>query len=275
MKFRERVRKMSHEGLSFPLPNALLIQLVRPDINVPTGLGTMSEPDHILIVEDEPITREQLVAYFEEEGYRVSSTGSGDEVQKIIEETDVVLLLLDIKLPGKDGLTLTREIRANSDIGIILVTSKQEQIDRILGLESGADDYVTKPFDTRELLSRARNLIRRVEIQQSQRKRNHIRTFEGWKLDLNKRELTSPEAEVIQLSAGEYQLLLAFMEQAGEVMNRDQLMNRIRNREWFPDDRYIDVLVGQLRKKLGERAANAKIIATIHGTGYLFTPEVA
>ncbi len=235
----------------------------------------MSEPDHILVVEDEPITREQLVAYFEDEGFRVSSTGSGDEVQKIVTDTDVILVLLDIKLPGKDGLTLTREIRANSDIGIILVTSKQEQIDRILGLESGADDYVTKPFDPRELLSRARNLIRRVEMQQSQRRRNHLRTFDGWSLDLNKRELTSPEGEPVQLSAGEYQLLLAFMEQAGEVMNRDQLMNRIRNREWFPDDRYIDVLVGQLRKKLGERAANAKIIATIHGTGYLFTPEVA
>ncbi len=235
----------------------------------------MSEPDHILVVEDEPITREQLVSYFEEEGFRVSSTGSGDEVQKIVQETDVILVLLDIKLPGKDGLTLTREIRAHSDIGIILVTSKQEQIDRILGLESGADDYVTKPFDPRELLSRARNLIRRVQIQQSQRKRNHVRTFDDWKLDLNKRELTTPDGEAIQLSAGEYQLLLAFMEQAGEVMNRDQLMNRIRNREWFPDDRYIDVLVGQLRKKLGERAANAKIIATIHGTGYLFTPEVA
>lgn len=235
----------------------------------------MSEPDHILVVEDEPITREQLVSYFEEEGFRVSSTGSGDEVQQIVDDTDVVLVLLDIKLPGKDGLTLTREIRANSDIGIILVTSKQEQIDRILGLESGADDYVTKPFDPRELLSRARNLIRRVEIQQTQRRRNHIRTFDGWSLDLNKRELTSPDGSAVQLSAGEYQLLLAFMEQAGEVMNRDQLMNRIRNREWFPDDRYIDVLVGQLRKKLGERAANAKIIATIHGTGYLFTPEVA
>ncbi len=235
----------------------------------------MSDQDHILVVEDEPITREQLVAYFEDEGFRVSSTGTGDEVQKIIDDTDVVLVLLDIKLPGKDGLTLTREIRANSDIGIILVTSKQEQIDRILGLESGADDYVTKPFDPRELLSRARNLIRRVQIQQKQRKRNHMRTFEGWSLDLNKRELTSPEGSPVQLSAGEYQLLLAFMEQAGEVMNRDQLMNRIRNREWFPDDRYIDVLVGQLRKKLGERAANAKIIATIHGTGYLFTPEVA
>jgi DNA-binding response OmpR family regulator len=235
----------------------------------------MSEPDHILVVEDEPITREQLVAYFEDEGFRVSSTGSGDEVQNIIADNDVILVLLDIKLPGKDGLTLTREIRSNHDIGIILVTSKQEQIDRILGLESGADDYVTKPFDPRELLSRARNLIRRVQIQQKQRKRNHLRTFDGWSLDLNKRELTSPEGEPVQLSAGEYQLLLAFMEQAGEVMNRDQLMNRIRNREWFPDDRYIDVLVGQLRKKLGERAANAKIIATIHGTGYLFTPEVA
>lgn len=234
----------------------------------------MSDPDHILVVEDEPITREQLVAYFEDEGFRVSSTGSGDEVQKLVEETDVTLVLLDIKLPGKDGLTLTREIRAHSDIGIILVTSKQEQIDRILGLESGADDYVTKPFDPRELLSRTRNLIRRVQIQQKQRKRNHMRTFDDWSLDLNKRELTSPDGEPIQLSAGEYQLLLAFMEQAGEVMNRDQLMNRIRNREWFPDDRYIDVLVGQLRKKLGERAANAKIIATIHGTGYLFTPEV-
>lgn len=235
----------------------------------------MSEPDHILVVEDEPITREQLVAYFEDEGFKVSSTGSGDDVQRLVDETGVVLVLLDIKLPGKDGLTLTREIRAHSDIGIILVTSKQDQIDRILGLESGADDYVTKPFDPRELLSRAKNLIRRVHIQQKQRKRNHMRTFDGWTLDLNKRELTSPEGVPAQLSAGEYQLLLAFMEQAGEVMNRDQLMNRIRNREWFPDDRYIDVLVGQLRKKLGERAANAKVIATIHGTGYLFTPEVA
>ena len=235
----------------------------------------MADQDHILVVEDEPITREQLVSYFEDEGFRVTSTGSGDEVHKMVADTDVILVLLDIKLPGKDGLTLTREIRAHSDIGIILVTSKLEQIDRILGLESGADDYVTKPFDPRELLSRARNLIRRVHIQQSQRRKNHVRSFEGWQLDLNKRELTSPAEEKATLSAGEYQLLLAFMEQAGEVMNRDQLMNRIRNREWFPDDRYIDVLVGQLRKKLGERAANAKIIATIHGTGYLFTPEVA
>lgn len=234
----------------------------------------MAEPDRILVVEDEPITRQQLVSYFEEEGYQVSSTGSGDEVSDIVRDQDITLVLLDIKLPGKDGLTLTREIRANSDVGIILVTSKQEQIDRIIGLESGADDYVTKPFDPRELLSRSKNLIRRVHIQQSQRRSAHVRHFDGWSLDLNKRELTSPDETTSQLSAGEYQLLLAFIEKAGEVMNRDQLMNRIRNREWFPDDRYIDVLVGQLRKKLGERAANAKMITTIHGTGYLFTPDV-
>lgn len=234
----------------------------------------MSDQDHILVVEDEPITREQVVSYFEEEGFLVSSTGSGDEVKKLLAENDITLLLLDIKLPGKDGLTLTREIRTDSDVGIILVTSKQEQIDRILGLESGADDYVTKPFDPRELLSRAKNLIRRVHIQQSQKRKNHIRKFDDWVLDLNKRELTAPDGELAQLSAGEYQLLLAFMEKAGEVMNRDQLMNRIRNREWFPDDRYIDVLVGQLRKKLGERASTAKLITTIHGTGYLFTPDV-
>ena len=119
----------------------------------------MSEQDHILVVEDEPITREQLVSYFEEEGFKVTSTGSGDEVLPLVQNSDIILVLLDIKLPGKDGLTLTREIRVQSDLGIILVTSKQEQIDRILGLESGADDYVTKPFDPRELLSRSRNLI--------------------------------------------------------------------------------------------------------------------
>jgi DNA-binding response OmpR family regulator len=244
-------------------------------LRVPKGQGTMTQQqDHILVVEDEPITREQLVSYFEDEGFKVSSTGTGDDVVQTVVDSNVILVLLDIKLPGKDGLTLTREIRAHSDIGVILVTSKQEQIDRILGLESGADDYVTKPFDPRELLSRARNLIRRVHIQQTQRRKNHIRRFDGWTLDLNKRELRSPDGDPRQLSAGEYQLLLAFMEKAGEVMNRDQLMNRIRNREWFPDDRYIDVLVGQLRKKFDERAANAKIITTIHGTGYLFTPEV-
>ena len=130
-------------------------------------------------------------------------------------------------------------------------------------------------WQERELLSRVKNLLWRVKAQEKQKEKGLKRKFEGWILDLNKRELSTPEGNLQPLSAGEFHLLLALIENAGEVMTRDQLMNRIRNREWFPDDRYIDVLVGQLRKKLGERAANAKIIATIHGTGYLFTPEVA
>ena len=223
--------------------------------------------DHILIVEDEPISREQLASYFTDAGYKVSVSEHGNDLVERVCNSDIILILLDIKLPGRDGLELTRAVRAKSDIGIILVTSRQEQIDRIVGLESGADDYVTKPFDPRELLSRSRNLIRRVKSQQAQRSSSNMRRFDGWSVDLNKRELTSPQGEHASLSAGEFQLLLAFID-------RDKLMGLIRNREWFPDDRYIDVLVGQLRKKLGERASTAKLITTIHGTGYLFTPAV-
>ena len=230
--------------------------------------------DHILIVEDEPISREQLASYLTEAGFEVSVSEDGAGIVERVNSSDIILVLLDIKLPGHDGLQLTRDLRAHSDVGIILVTSRQEQIDRIVGLESGADDYVTKPFDPRELLSRSRNLIRRVKSQKQQRSAGNVRHFDGWAVDLNKRELTTPDGEQRSLSAGEFQLLLAFIENAGQVMNRDQLMGLIRNREWFPDDRYIDVLVGQLRKKLDERASNARLITTIHGTGYLFTPAV-
>lgn len=231
--------------------------------------------EHILVVEDEPVTRAQLVCHFEDAGYRVTSLHSGESLVDHVVGSDVTLVLLDIKMPGDDGLTLTRELRSRSDVGIILVTGQQERIDRIVGLESGADDYVTKPFDARELISRAKNLIRRVGAHPVRRRERAVRKFEGYVLDVSRRELTCPEGERRSLSAGEYQLLSAFMDNAGQVLNRDQLMNRIRNREWMPDDRYIDVLVGQLRKKLGERAGNAKLITTVHGSGYLFTPEVS
>ena len=221
-----------------------------------------------------PITRSQLSAHFEDAGFDVDAREDGAGLAARIEETGAELLLLDIKLPGTDGLTLTREIRAGSDIGIILVTGRQQQIDRLAGLESGADDYVTKPFDPRELISRARNLLRRVGAQRNQAQRDQNRRFAGFRLDLARRELMGPEGEARSLSSGEFQLLLTFLDHAGEVMSRDRIMNRIRNREWYPDDRYIDVLVGQLRRKLGESASTARIITTIHGTGYLFAPEV-
>jgi two-component system torCAD operon response regulator TorR len=229
---------------------------------------------HILIIEDEPITRRQLASHFEREGYTVTGVADADGVLERIGDGSIDLCLLDINLPGKDGLTLTREIRAKFDIGIILVTGKDNQIDRIVGLESGADDYMTKPFDPRELLSRVKNLLRRVRAQEKQKEKGFTRKFEGWTLDLNKRELSTPAGRQQALSAGEFQLLLALIENTGEVLTRDQLMNRIRNREWYPDDRYIDVLVGQVRRKFRRYDGDTTFISTIHGAGYLFAPTV-
>lgn len=229
---------------------------------------------NLLIVEDEPITRSQLAAHFEREGYAVTVQEDADDAARVITEKSIDICLLDINLPGKDGLTLTRELRALTDVGIILVTGKDDQIDRIVGLESGADDYVTKPFDPRELLSRVKNLLWRVKAQEKQKEKGFKRSFEGWTLDLNKRELVTPKNEIQPLSAGEFHLLLALIDNAGQVMTRDQLMNRIRNREWYPDDRYIDVLVGQVRRKFREHAPGTIFISTIHGTGYLFAPTV-
>ena len=230
--------------------------------------------ENLLIIEDEPITRAQLAAHFEKEGYKVFARESADDVETLISDEGIDICLIDINLPGKDGLVLTRELRTHSDIGIILVTGKGEQIDRIIGLESGADDYVTKPFDPRELLSRVRSLLWRVKAQERQKDKGLKRNFEGWTLDLNKRQLVTPENELQPLSAGEFHLLLALIESAGEVLTRDELMNKIRNREWYPDDRYIDVLVGQVRRKFRQFAPDTTFISTIHGTGYLFAPVV-
>ncbi|MBT4491826.1 MAG: response regulator [Gammaproteobacteria bacterium] len=230
---------------------------------------------NLLIVEDEPITRSQLTAHFEKEGYAVMTSEDAEGVVDSIEDNLVDICLIDINLPGKDGLTLTRELRATSDLGIILVTGKDDPVDKIVGLESGADDYVTKPFDPRELLSRVKNLLWRVKAQEKQKEKGFKRKFEGWILDLNKRELSTPTGEIQPLSAGEFHLLLALIESAGQVMTRDQLMNRIRNREWYPDDRYIDVLVGQVRRKFRQFDADTTFISTIHGTGYLFAPSIS
>lgn len=234
----------------------------------------MEQSSQILIIEDEPITRAQLFSHCESAGYKVRAVESAEGVDALIRDSGIDLCLIDINLPGKDGLTLTRELRSQSDIGIILVTGKDEQLDRLVGLESGADDYVTKPFDPRELLSRIKNLLRRVRTQNTQKLKGNKRFFSGWTLDLNKRELESPEGATKTMSAGEFSLLLTLIDSAGEVLNRDQLMNRIRNREWYPDDRYIDVLVGQIRKKFRQHSPDVTFISTIHGTGYLFVPEV-
>ncbi|GAA3537661.1 response regulator [Zobellella aerophila] len=230
----------------------------------------------ILIVEDEEITRACLVDYFTAENYRVCEADSAEQAEAILAAKDIDLILLDIRLPGKDGLTLTREIRGKSEIGIILVTSKQDDIERIIGLECGADDFITKPFNPREILARAKNLVRRVRSiaanPQTESSPN-IKKFDAWTLDLDRRVLINDGGETLSLTDGEFQLLCAFISNSGRTLSRDQLLDQIKNREWVPSDRTVDVLVGRLRKKLQDNPADPKIILTVHGVGYVFTPK--
>lgn len=233
------------------------------------------EHAHILVVEDEPIARGLLTGYFRNEGYRVSETDRGDHVVDRLAADPAELVLLDIRLPGVDGLTLTRTLRATSDVGIILVTSKKDLTDRIVGLEMGADDYVTKPFESRELLARARNLIRRVRhAPPAQGAPPASLCFDGWRLEPGRRLLHDPAGAEVRLTESEYQLLNALLGSAGRTLTRDQLLSRLNGRDWAPTDRTVDVLLGRLRRKLGEDPARPRLIVTVRGSGYSFTAGV-
>lgn len=234
----------------------------------------------VLIVDDDPLIRELLQSYLAGEGYEVACAGTAEAAESALAEAErdgppFDLVLLDIRLPGKDGLTLTRELRVRSEIGIILITGRNDDIDRIVGLECGADDYVIKPPNPRELVSRAKNLIRRVRHARSPAPaaapRQQLKRFAHWQLDADRRRLIDRDGNETPLTHGEFQLLSVFLRNSGHTLSRDQLMDQIRNREWLPNDRSIDVLVGRLRRKLRDDPAEPELIITIHGAGYLFT----
>lgn len=238
----------------------------------------------VLIVDDDPVIRELLQAYLGEEGYDVLCAGTAEQAEASLAEAEqgeqpIDLVMLDIRLPGKDGLTLTRELRVRSEVGIILITGRNDDIDRIVGLECGADDYVIKPLNPRELVSRAKNLIRRVRhVRQgpaAQPARQNHKRFARWTLDPDRRRLIDAGGSETPLTHGEFQLLCVFLRNTGHTLSRDQLMDQIRNREWLPNDRSIDVLVGRLRRKLRDDPAEPELIITIHGAGYLFTATPA
>ncbi len=233
----------------------------------------------VLIVDDDPLIRELLHAYLSREGYEVHCADTAEGAEAFLARQAVDLVLLDIRLPGKDGLTLTRELRVRSEIGIILITGRNDDIDRIVGLECGADDYVIKPLNPRELVSRAKNLVRRVRAAQvappAPASSHALKQFADWVLDSDRRRLIDPQGGETLLTHGEFQLLSVFLRNSGHTLTRDQLMDQIRNREWVPNDRSIDVLVGRLRRKLHDDPAEPQLIITIHGTGYLFTASVA
>ncbi len=231
----------------------------------------------ILVVDDELVTRQCLSSYFESEGYSVHCAETAEQAEGILAREAIDLVLLDIRLPGKDGLTLTRELRVNTEVGIILVTGRQDEVDRIIGLECGADDYVTKPFNPREILARAKNLIRRVRscthAKPTDAVPHSLKAFDCWRLNIDRRLLLDAQQQQVQLTEGEFQLLKSLMSHAGHVMSRDQILDQIRNREWVPSDRTVDVLIGRLRRKLRDDPANPRLILTVHGAGYLFTPK--
>ncbi|MEX0924037.1 MAG: two-component system response regulator TorR [Rhodovibrionaceae bacterium] len=236
--------------------------------------GTKLQPEahHILVVEDDPVTRAKLAGYLEAAGHRVGEAADGNEMRRILAKDPAELLLLDINLPGEDGLELTRELRARSEIGIILVTGRTDDIDRVVGLEIGADDYVTKPFNSRELLARVKAVLRRSVAQQ--RAESPLRRFGPWSFDMRARKLSSDSGAHLPLTRAEYELLSVLVDRPGRVLTRERLLTRVTHRSWEPNDRTVDVLVRRLRRKIESDPKNPEIIVTVHGEGYLFAAEV-
>jgi len=236
----------------------------------------MSESEHILVVDDQQEICDLVREYLSDEGFRVSTANDGAGLRDAMARETVDLVILDLVLRGEDGLQLARELRSQSDIGIIMLTGRGETVDRIIGLEMGADDYLSKPFHLRELLARVRSVLRRGATRGGERGppgRNRIK-FIGWTLDLASRVLSSPAGEEVRLTTGEFELLAAFVNHPNQVLSRDRLLDLSRHREAGPFDRTIDVQVGRLRRKLEDDPKNPGLIKTVRGGGYIFTPSV-
>lgn len=235
----------------------------------------MSDP-HILLVDDDGEIRRLVAKFLRESGYRVTPVRDGREMRETLKATAVDLIILDLMLPGTSGLELCRELRAESAIPIIMLTARSDDLDRVLGLEFGADDYISKPFNPRELAARIRAVLRRTSSQATAVPDNSWRfAFDGWMLDTRRRELIDTRGVVVDLSTGEYDLLLSFVEAPQRVLSRDQLLDASQNRVSPAFDRSIDVQVSRLRRKLGGNGHEQDMIKTVRGIGYLFTPEVA
>jgi len=236
----------------------------------------LRETGHILIVDDQQDVCDLVQEYLADEGFAVSTANNGAGLRDAIAREKVDLVILDLMLPGEDGLQLARELREGSDIGIIMLTARCETVDRIIGLEMGADDYLSKPFHLRELLARVRSVMRRAALRAAEKsgaERSSIQ-FGDWVLHLSSRELLSPSGTEIQLTSGEFGLLAAFVNHTNQVLSRDRLLDLSCHREAGPFDRTIDVQVGRLRRKLEDDPKNPTMIKTVRGGGYMFALPV-
>jgi two-component system OmpR family response regulator len=238
----------------------------------------MPSTPHILIVDDHREIRELVSRALAKEGFRVSVAADGRAMRQALASSRIDLILLDLMLPGEDGLSLCRSLRTQSNVPIIMLTAKGDEVDRVIGLEMGADDYLPKPFGSRELVARIRAVLRRsgengARSDPTEGPKQY--RFDRWRLDTGRRELIRDDGTVVPLSTGEYDLLAAFLERPQRVLSRDQLLDLTRSRASTPLDRSVDTQVSRLRRKLENDPANPSIIKTVWGGGYVFTPAVS
>ena len=239
----------------------------------------MDGPHHILVVDDDPRICRLLGRFLSAEGYVVESAPNGRQMRRALAASTFDLVILDLRLPGgEDGLTLARSLRAESDISLIMLTGRGQPVDKVVGLEVGADDYITKPFNRRELLARIRSVLRRAgrngtDGPSPSPANASVLSFAGrWQLDLARHELMSETGARVELTTYEFQMLAALARHPGQVLSRDRILDLVANRTWQPYDRSIDVLVGKLRRKLDDDPRNPRIIRTVRGVGYMLAP---
>jgi two-component system OmpR family response regulator len=236
----------------------------------------MTNQEHVLIVDDDAEIRSLLREYLGENGYRVTVAADGKGLWAALKTASPDLIVLDLMLPGDDGISLCRALRAQSDVPIIMLTARGEETDRIVGLELGADDYVSKPFNPRELLARMKSVLRRAKSLPANLRRDEARAFRfaGWTLEVATRNLTAPEGVVVPLSGTEFKLLRILLDHPGRVLTRDQLVELMMSRDAGPFDRALDVQISRLRHRLGEDAKDPAIIKTVRGQGYVLAAHV-
>ena len=229
---------------------------------------------NILIVEDEVVTRTTLKSLFEAEGYNVFEAENGEQMHDFFENHAINLVIMDINLPGKNGLILAREVRDRKNVGLIFLTGRDNDVDRILGLEIGADDYLTKPFNPRELTIRARNLLSRTTSSAEDDDLPSRVSFNGWTLDGDSRSLISPSGNEFRLPRSEFRALHLFLSNPGKILPREQLIMDMTGRELRPNDRTVDVTIRRIRKHFESEPSEEELIVTIHGEGYRFCGSV-
>ncbi|ODU69003.1 MAG: DNA-binding response regulator [Novosphingobium sp. SCN 66-18] len=236
----------------------------------------MNEPSpiRVLLVDDEAALREPLADYLVRQGFAVTQAGTAAEARSRLVEAAFDIVLLDIMMPGEDGLSLCRHLVEARQIPVIFITAKGEATDRIVGLEIGADDYVVKPFDPRELVARVRSVLRRAVRQAAEPTDAVVYEFEGWQLDPLKRRLTDPEGALVAISSAEFRLLMAFLDHPRQVLDRDRLLDMVQGREAHLFDRAVDNQISRLRRKVEVDSRNPQLIQTVWGGGYMLATEV-